>query len=60
MSRNDPNTKATAMLGVMLKCLHGGPSVIISITPVHKLTSSYKFDIVKENAISVEMSYGIV
>ena len=48
MSRNDPDTKATAMLGVMLKCLHGGPSVMISITPVHRLTSSYQFDIVKK------------
>ena len=33
---------------------------MISITPVNKLTSAYQFDIVKENAISVEMSYGIV
>ena len=60
MSKNDPNTKASAMLGVMLKCLHGGPSVMISITPVHGLTSAYQFDVVKENAVAVEKSGGVV
>ena len=35
MAKNDPNSKATAMLGVLIKCLHGGPSVMLSVTLVH-------------------------
>ena len=43
MSKNDPDSKATSMLCVMLKWLHRGPSTMVSITPVHKLTSAYQF-----------------
>lgn len=60
IAKNDPNSKATSMLCVMMKCLHGGPSLMISITPVHKLTSSYQFEIVKEAATTVENSGGVV
>ena len=60
MAKNDPDSKATSMLCVMLKCLHGGPSVMVSVTPVHKLTSKYQFDVVKEAAVLVEKSGGIV
>ena len=37
MSKNDPDSKDTSMLCVMLKCLHEGPSTMVS---VHKLTSA--------------------
>ena len=60
MSKNDPNSKATSMLGVMMKCLHGGPSVMVSITPVHNPTGSYQFSVVKENAAIVENAGGVV
>jgi len=60
MAKNDPDSKATSMLRVMLKCLHGGPSVMVSVTPVHKLTSEFQFNIVKEAAVLVENSGGIV
>jgi hypothetical protein len=60
VAKNDPDSKATSMLCVMLKCLHGGPSVMVSVTPVHKLTSKYQFDVVKEAAVLVEKSGGIV
>ena len=60
MSKNDPNSKATSMLGVMMKCLHGGPSVMVSITPVHNPTGSYQFSLVKENAAIVENAGGVV
>ena len=60
MAKNDPDSKATSMLCVMLKCLHGGPSVMVSVTPVHKLTSEYQFNVVKEAAGLVETSGGIV
>ena len=39
---------------LMLKWLHGGPSVMISITPVHKLTADYQFNVVKDAAENVE------
>ena len=60
VAKNDPDSKATAMLCVMLKCLHGGPSVMVSVTPVHKLTAKYQFDVVKEAAALVEKSGGII
>lgn len=60
MAKNNPESKATSMLCVLMKCLHGGPSLMLSITPVHKLTSSFQFDIVKEAAIIVEKAGGIV
>lgn len=60
MAKNDPDSKATSMLCVMMKCLHGGPSVMVSVIPVHKLTALYQFTVVKEAAAIVEMSGGIV
>lgn len=60
MAKNSPDSKATSILGIMLKCLHGGPSVMISIIPVHKSTASYQFDVVKENAATVEKAGGVV
>ena len=41
---NEPTEKATAMLGVFMKCMHGGPSLMISVTPVHKLTAKLQYD----------------
>ena len=38
----------------MLKCLHGGPSVMMSITPIYKLTANYQFNVVKDAAATVE------
>lgn len=59
-AKNEPTFKATSMLCVMLKCLHGGPSVMVSVTPVHNLKASYQFTVVKEAATLVEKSGGIV
>ena len=59
MANNDPDSKVTSMLCVMLKCLHGGPSVMVSVTPVHKLTFEYQFNVVKEAAGIVETSGGL-
>jgi len=53
MERNDRDSKAMSMLFVMLKYLHGGRSVMVSVTPVHKLTSEYQFTVVKEAAVLV-------
>ena len=47
MAKNDPESKASSMLCVMMKCLHGGPSLMISVTAVHKLTAAFQFTIVK-------------
>ena len=56
MSKNEPDSKATSMLCVMLKCLHGGPSTMVSITPVHKLTSACQFKVVCDVAHLVEQA----
>ena len=48
------------MLCAMVKGLHGGTSLMISVTPVHKLTAAYQFDIIKKAAAKVENAGGIV
>ena len=60
MAKNDSESKASSMLCVKMKCLHGGPSLMISVTAVHKLTAAFQFTIVKEAATVVERSGGIV
>lgn len=54
MARNDDTHRATSMLCIMLKLLHGGPSVMISVIPVHGLTSPYQYKAVIDAAIVVE------
>ena len=41
MAKNKPEAKATSILAIMVKCLHGGPTMVVSITPVHKLDAAY-------------------
>ena len=60
MAANNPDCKATSMISVMMKSLHKGPKVMISLTPVHKLTAPYQFQKVKEAAASVENAGGRV
>ena len=42
------------MLGVLIKYMYGGPSLMISVTPVHKLTAKFQYDKLIEMAIKVE------
>ena len=60
MAVNKPDFKATSILAIMMKSLHGGPSIMISLTPVHKVTASYQCDLVKEAAAAVESNSGCV
>lgn len=60
MAKNNQDCKATHMLAVMMKSLHKGPSVMVSITPVHKLTADYQMEVVKEAAAAVERAGGRV
>ena len=60
MAKNDHNAKATQCLCVMSKCLHRGPSIMVSVTPVHKLTASFQFEMVKQAAMVVEQAGGTV
>lgn len=60
MAKNDPNAKATSMLCVMTKCLHRGPSIMVSVTPVHRLTAAFQFEVVKQAATVVEQAGGTV
>ena len=48
------------MLCVMSKCLHRNPSIMVSVTPVHKLTAASQFEVVKLVAMVVEQTGGIV
>ncbi|KAF2356611.1 Zinc finger C2CH-type [Trinorchestia longiramus] len=54
MAKNNRDCKATSMRCVMMKSLHKGPSLMISMTPVHKLTATYQLERVKEAAAAVE------
>ena len=60
MAKNDENNKATSMLCVMMKSLHRGPSVMISVTPVYRLTADYQFEVVLDAARRVEEAGGHV
>lgn len=60
MAENNPDCKATSMLCIMSKMLHKGPSLMISVTPVHKLTADYQFERVKEATAAVEKAGGRV
>ena len=60
MAKNDENSKATSMLCVMMKCLHAGPSLMVAVTPVHKLTGLYQFQVVLDVAAAVEEAGGVV
>ena len=60
MAVNKPDCKATSMLCIMMKSLHRGPSIMISVTPIHKLTAAYQLERVKEAAAAVERAGGRV
>ena len=60
MEKNDENSKATSMLCVMMKALHRGSRVMISVTPVHRLTADYQYGVVMEAAARVEKAGGYV
>ena len=60
LAQNKPDEKATSMLGIMLRCLHGGPSLMVAIIPVSKLTAEYQFSVVVDTAKMVEDCGGIV
>lgn len=52
-----PNKKARSVLCIMMRCLHGGRSCMVSMTPLHTLTAKFqktKFD----EAINLVHSYG--
>ena len=60
MAENEKDYQATSMLCVMMRSLHRGPSVMLSVTPVHKLTASFQFEKVKQAAAAVEKAGGRV
>ena len=59
-AKNKNDCKATSMLGIMLRCLHGGPSVMLSVTPVHRMDGLFQFEKVKNAAAMVEEAGGTV
>ena len=59
-AENEPGVRASSILAIMMKCLHGGPSVMVCVKPVHHLTADYQFQTVKEMATVVESCGGVV
>lgn len=59
-AKNNETFRATSMLCIMMKSLHRGPSLMVSVTPVHKLTAEFQFQTVKQAAAIVERSGGRV
>ncbi|KAF2353369.1 Zinc finger C2CH-type [Trinorchestia longiramus] len=45
MVEDNQDCRATSMLFVMMKSLHKRPSLMISMTPVHKLTAAYQLSV---------------
>ena len=45
---NQPGELATSMLGVMVKCLFGGPTFLLKMIPVTKVDAQFVYDQVKE------------
>ena len=60
MAKNIENCRATHMLCVMMKLLYKGPSIMISITPVCRLTADFQYETVVNAATHVETAGGIV
>ena len=60
MAKNDPDSKASSMLCIMMKSLHRGPSLMISVIPVHKMTAKYQFSCVINAARIIEKAGGTV
>ncbi|KAF2345951.1 hypothetical protein FHG87_023293 [Trinorchestia longiramus] len=44
IAENNRDCKATSMLCAMIKLLHKGPSLMISITPIHTPTAAYQLE----------------
>lgn len=59
-AENDPDNKAISMLFIMMKCLSRGPSLMISVTPVHRMSAKFQFECVKRAALTVENAGGTV
>ena len=60
VAANDKEQKATSMLCIMCMCLHRGPSIMISVIPVRRLSSDFQFEMVKKAAALIENSGGMV
>ena len=41
---NQPGELATSMLGVMVKCLFGGPTFLLKMIPVTKVDAQFVYD----------------
>ena len=55
-----PSKLAETVLGIMIICLHGGPSFISKIVPVSNLETNYLHDQVVSSQANIEQARGIV
>ena len=52
--------RTTSLLRIMMKCFCRGPNMTVSVTSVHKITTDFLFEVVKNAATAVEQSRSIV
>ena len=43
-AKNDPSKLATTMLGIMIKCLMGGPTFLLKMIPINGLDANFLFE----------------
>ena len=59
-AQNHPSKLAETVLGIMIICLHGGPSFTSKIVPVSNLDTNYLHDQVVSSQANIEQAGGIV
>ena len=59
-AQNHPSKLAETVLGIMIMCLHGGPSFISKIVPVSNLVANYLHGQVVSSQANTEQAGGIV
>ena len=59
-AENNPDQLANTILAVMVKCLFGGPKVILKMIPISKLSSDFLYQTVSGVIDSIKSSHGEV
>ncbi|XP_066911172.1 uncharacterized protein [Clytia hemisphaerica] len=47
-AENNPSSLATSVLGIMVKCLFGGPTFLFKMIPVKAMTAAFLFDQIQQ------------
>ena len=52
-AENHPSSLATSMLGIMVKCLFGGPTFLFKIIPVKAMAASFLFNQIQQTILFI-------